>query len=83
MSDSEIIWKFLSKEYKDEHPVIYLYVSNKPKSSANALEKVIELTNLIFGDVYPNTLIKPIAKRFLDYKKSQYMRGEIKVKPIY
>ncbi len=83
MSDSELIWKFLVREYTDSHPVIYLYVSNHPRSSNDAINKVIELTKTIFWPVYPETLIKPVVKRYLDYKKEQYMRGEISVKSIY
>lgn len=83
MTDSELIWKFLVREYTDEHPVIYLYVSNHPRSSQNAIDKVVSFTKEIFWPVYPDTLIKPVVKRYLDYKKEQYMRGEISVKPIY
>jgi hypothetical protein len=83
MSDSEIIWKFLVREYTDSHPVIYLYTSNRPRSSMDSFNKVVDLTTLIFGDVYPPSLIKPVVKRFLEFKKSQYMRGEINIKPIY
>lgn len=83
MSDSEIIWKFLSKEFTDEHPIIYLFVTNKPRSSKNALDKAVNETKLIFGDVYPDSLIKPVVGRFLESKKKDYMCGKIQVKPIY
>jgi len=83
MSDSEIIWKFLVKELTDDHPLIYLYTTNRPISSKNALNKAIDLTKLIFCDVYPDSLIKPIVGRYLDYKRKEYVRGKLCVKPIY
>lgn len=83
MSDSEIIWKFLRKEFIDEHPVIYFYVTNQPRSSKNALDRAVDETKLIFGDVYPDSLIKPVVERFLQSKRTEYMRGKIQVKPIY
>jgi hypothetical protein len=83
MSDSEIIWKFLRKEFIDEHPVIYLYVTNRPRSSKNALDRAVDETKLIFGGVYPDSLIKPVVERFLQSKRKEYMCRKIQVKPIY
>jgi hypothetical protein len=83
MSDSEIIWKFLTKEFKDDHPVIYLFVTNHPRSSKNAMDKAINETKLILGDVYPDSLIKPVVERFLTFKRKEYMCGKLQIKPIY
>ncbi len=83
MTDSELIWKFLVREYPNDHPIIFLYVSNHPRSAKDAFDKVVNFIKEIFIDVYPETLIKPVVKRYLDYKKEQYVRGEINVKPIY
>ena len=43
MQDSEIIWKFLSKEYKEDHPVIFIYCrgheTGQLKSKENAIQE--------------------------------------------
>ena len=48
MSDSEIIWKFLIREYKDDHVVIYLYCCGNVRSPKTAIDRVFEFTKQIF-----------------------------------
>lgn len=83
MTDSEILWKFLVREYPNNHPIVFLYASNHSRTNKDSFDKVVGFTKEIFLDVYPESLIKPVVKRYLDYKKQQYMRGDIQIKPIY
>jgi hypothetical protein len=83
MQDSVIIWKFLEKEYNNDHPVVYLYVCGNVRSPITALGKVLPLVNQIFSPAMPEQLIKTVVVAFLDLKKKQYMKGEIRVKSLY
>lgn len=83
MSDSEIITKYLIREFTNDHPVIYLYVCGNVRSPKRAIEKVIsEITPIFFPAMNKNS-INSIVKTFLDNKKKQYINGEIKVKALY
>ena len=41
MTDSAMIWKFLSREFPDDHPVIYMYVCGNVRSPKTAIDKSI------------------------------------------
>lgn len=83
MQDSTIIWNFLVREYTDEHPVVYLYSCGNVRSPITAVDKVMDLAKKIFYPAMTEHLIKTVIIAYLDYKKKQYLRGEIKVKSIY
>ena len=83
MEDSIIIWNFLTKEYKNDHPVIYLYVTNNPRTSTTAVDTITDLVKKIFYPTMPEHLINITIKGFLEMKRKQYIKGEIIVKPIY
>ncbi len=83
MEESELIWKFLSREYPDNHQVIYLYCCGNVRSPNTALEKVMVLSKKIFSPSIPEIYLKTVVKAFLDYKRKQYSKGEIIIKPIY
>ena len=83
MSDSEIIWKFLTREYQDDHVVVYLYCCGNVRSPKTAIDRVSEFCNQIFCPAIPEWLIKHTIKAYLEHKKKQYQRAEIKIKPIY
>jgi hypothetical protein len=83
MSDSEIIWKFLEREFLDEHPVIYIYCKGNKRSSTTAITKISDITNPIFYPAMSDFLIRTVIKGFLENKKKQYIKGLIKIKPLY
>jgi hypothetical protein len=83
MSDSEIIWKFLDREYLDDNPVIYLYCNGNVRSPKTAVTKAIELTNKVFYPAMSEHLIQTVIVGFLENKKKLYKKGLIKIKPIY
>lgn len=83
MEDSMIIWKFLTREYPNNHQVIYLYVCGNTRSPVTAVEQVMKITRKIFGPALNDHYIQTVVKGYLDYKKKQYRNGEIPVKPIY
>ena len=83
MTDSELIWKFLSREYPDDHVAVYLYVCGHTRSPNTAMEKVIPLVITIFSPPLSENFVKTVVKAFFDNKKRQYLKGEIKVKSIY
>lgn len=83
MSDSEIIWKFLVREFPDDHPAIYMYVCGNVRSPKTAIDKILNQTKPIFHPPMNEQLISSTIKGFLDRKKMQYTNGEIKVKPLY
>jgi Sec-independent protein secretion pathway component TatC len=83
MSDSEIIWKFLEREFPNEHPAIYLYCCGNVKSPFTAIEKLMTISLLIFYPIMAEQYIKTVVKGFLENKKKLYLKGLIKVKPLY
>ena len=83
MEDSTIIWKFLSREYQNDHPVIFIYVCGQARSSKTAIDKVNDLVFPIFYPTISEHIIKVTIKGFLDMKKRQYIKGEFTPKPIY
>lgn len=83
MSDSEIIWKFLNREFKNDHPIIYLYACGNVRSPKTAIEKAVSITKPIFHPPINEHLIMTTIKAFLDNKKKQYIKGEIKIKALY
>ncbi len=83
ISDSTIIWNFLKKEFKDDHPVIYLYSCGNVRSPQTAIDKAIKVTMPIFSPPMSEHFVKTVIKGFLEMKKDLYKKGEIKVKPIY
>jgi len=83
MSDSEIIWKFLVREYQDDHPLIYIYVCGKIRSETTSYTKMLEQIKPIFYPSMSEQIIISTIRGFLERKKKQYKNGEIKVKAIY
>ena len=83
MSDSEIIWKFLDREYLDDNPVIYLYCCGNVRSPKTAIDKVCRFTEKIFYPAMTEQLIKTVIIAFFENKKKLYIKGLIKIKPIY
>lgn len=83
MSDSEIIWKYLDREYPNDHLVIYLYVCGNVRSSNRAVTNVTDAIKIIFSPAMNDAIIKTTVIGFLENKLKQYKKGEIKVKSIY
>lgn len=83
MSDSILVWNFLTREFTNDHPVIYLHCCGSVRSSANAMDKALALTEPIFCPPLKLIFVKTIIKAFLDMKKKQYLSSEITIKSIY
>ena len=83
MTDSAMIWKFFSREFPDDHPVIYMYVCGNVRSPKTAIDKAMIISELIFCPTFEVSFVKTILKGFLDMKKDQYTKALIKVKPLY
>jgi hypothetical protein len=83
MSDSEIIWKFLDREFLDDNPLIYLYCNGNVRTTKTATTKIVELTNKVFHPAMSTNLIQTVIIEFLENKKKFYINGVIQIKPIY
>lgn len=83
MSDSEIIWKFLHNIYLDDHTAIYLYCCGNVRSPSTAINKIMEEIRIVFVPMIDEYYVKTIVKAFLDNKKKLFMKGLIKIKPLY
>jgi hypothetical protein len=83
MSDSNIIWKFLQRQFPDDHPVIYIYVCGQKRSEITAIDKMMSLSKQIFCPTISENFVNTIVKSYLDRKKNDYKLGKIKVKSIY
>lgn len=83
MSESRIIWKFLSREFTDDSPIIYLYVCGNVRSPITAVDNAMKLLKPIFYPCFSESYLKTILVSFLDRKKEDYKKGLIKIKPLY
>jgi hypothetical protein len=83
MTDRTIITKFLSREFPNEHPTIYIYVCGQKRSEKTAIDKIMKLTSSIFCPPLSEFFVLEIVKDFLIEKKSLYKQGLINVKSYY
>ena len=82
-TDKELILKFLNREYKDEHPSLYLYICGQFRSQDTAIFNILKYTRFIFYPCFNDDYLIEIITEFLKYKKEQYKNGEIRIKPLY
>ena len=82
-TDRELIIKMLNREYKDDHPSVYLYVCGQERAQKTAIFHIIKYVRVIFYGCFDDYILKTHIIEFLEYKKDQYKKGEIKVKPVY
>lgn len=84
MTDSDLIFNFLKREFINEHPVMYLLTSGKNKSSyVTAVNSIHNLTNKIFHDSIKEEIIKNTIQEFIDLKQSEYTTGKLRTRAIY
>ena len=83
MSDSIIIWKFLQRQFPDDHPSIYVYVAGQKRSEETAISTIMSLTKPIFCPPLAEPFVLNIVKSYLDRKKQDYKNGKIRVKSLY
>jgi hypothetical protein len=80
MTDTILINNFLTREFPNDHPTIFIYVCGQKRSEKTAIDKIMSLTNQIFCPPLSEFFVLEIVKKFLDDKKIAYKKGEIKVK---
>lgn len=83
MIEAKLILKFLTRQYKDEDLIIYLYVCGNVRSANTAIKTTMNDLKKIFSPPLDEEYVKRILIEFLEHKKSLYKKGLIKVKPIY
>ena len=83
MSDERILYKFLNRELTDEHPAVYLYCVGQKRSQKTAIDVASKIVFNLFCPPYTAEFIIKVITNFLEYKKSEYKKGNINVTPIY
>ena len=83
MNDRTIIFKFLSREFPNEHPMIYVYVCGQKRSEQTSINKILDLTLKVFYPVFLKEFILEIIEEYLKNKKTLYKKGLINVKSFY
>lgn len=83
MSDSELIWKLLSREYPDNHQAIYVFVTGSLRSQKSVIDSMSDFTLKIFSPSITRDYIKTIVTAYLERKKKLYWEAKISIKPIY
>lgn len=83
MSDERILYKFLKYELTDEHPAIYLYCVGQQSSQKTAVDNAVKIVNTLFCPPYTVEFIRKTVTNFLEYKKSEYEKGNVIITPIY
>lgn len=82
MSDSIIIWKYLTRAYPDSHQAIYQYC-NSISNRKIAIDILINDVKKVFGSAITESYIRQTVIGFLANKKKEYMLGNITITPIY
>lgn len=82
-TDRELIIKTLNREFKDDHPSVYLYVYGHSQTKKTAIFNLIKYVRIIFYGCYNDDYLEKNIIEFLDYKKEQHENGEIQVKSFY
>ena len=80
MTESEIIWEYLMDSYPNDHQAISVYAKDKTynlkaHSSIDSIYKIIYEVFSCKNEINTKTIIKA----FLDMKRHQYEKGEIKI----
>lgn len=83
MADGNLIWKYLEKNFKNDHPTIYIYCAGQNRSSNTAMSRIYNEVEELFCPPMNRELLKQIIKSFLETKKKHYREGKIKIKSIY
>jgi hypothetical protein len=83
MTDSEIIWKFLTRELNDSHPALYLYCLGDNSQKTKAINTQIDLCIKVFSLLIKRTMISTVVKAFLEYKLGEYKKGNVKITSRY
>lgn len=83
MSESKLIYKFLVKNYKDDHPCIYLYCQGHKYSPKTGLSRIYNEIEDLFCPPFDKNTLRDEIKTFLEEKKALYKEGKIKIKSIY
>ena len=83
MTDAILINNFLTREFPDDHPIIYIYVCGQKRSEKTSIDKIMILSKQIFCPPLSELFVLEIVKIFLDGKKNAYKNGFIKVKSLY
>ena len=84
MNDEELIWNFLTKEFPDNHPIVFIYASGyQTRSKETALTKAMKTLVPIFCPPYEETFIKTVLKAYLDHKHELYRKCKINLTPLY
>ncbi len=83
MIDAKLIIKFLMYEYPDDHLVVYLYVCGNVRSPKVAIKEAMLTLKQIFSPPMDEDFVEKVLLEYLNHKKTQYRKGQIKVQPIY
>jgi hypothetical protein len=83
MTDSEIIWSFLTRHVPNEHTSIYLYCCGNVRSPNTAKEELFNSFKQVFHNAMPEYLVKATIEGFLENKKRLYKSHQITIRPFY
>jgi len=83
MSDSEIIWAFLCREYDDKHQAVYLYACGEVRTKNLVINQITPIIEDIFHPPVTKPIILTTVKGYLEFKTSQYKNNLITLRPIY
>ena len=83
MPESKLIYKFLCKNYKDDHPCVYLYCVGQKYSPKTGLSRIYNEIEDFFCPPFDKNTLAVEIKAFLEEKKKLHKEGKIKVQSIY
>ena len=83
MTDTEIILNVIRTSIPDDHPHLYLYTTGDRGDQERAIISTVKLFEGILTPPYSIGHVRRTVKAFLNGKKEQHSRGEIKISSIY
>lgn len=82
-TQTELILKFLNREFKDDHPSIFIYCRGyQVRSKDTSKRNILKYIKVIFQPMSDSDLLE-VIEEFLNDKREKYKKGLIKIKSLY
>lgn len=83
MTDTDIIWKYLTRTIGDNHIAIYSYSRGTARSRLVIIDMIFKNLEIIFCPSIGELITRNTIQRYLESKKEAYSKGELKLTSLY
>ena len=83
MSESELVWKFLSRRYHNQHPIIGCYINGNSETKLYTTRLILDSTKEVFYPAFNEANLLVTIKAYLEFKSKQHQLNEFKINELY